>query len=281
MLCIPNWSEGRNPQVIGFARDAMLAAGVTIHFNRADADHNRLVTAFSGMVEAVQDALFRLCDVLLPLIDLRTHEGAHPRIGALDVCPFVLQQLDALEESDALEFVEHVAGRFSEKYGIPVLLYEKSERGRHAADLPTLRKGGFEAALGRDLPTDFGPTQAHPRWGATVMGLRDPLLAVNAVLPAEQFDLARDLARHIRSARGTDERFKGVRAIATYLPGQKVAQVSMNFTKPDETSVDEVVEWLESRGARVVRVELIGVARESDLLKGTRLEYSREQVVAP
>jgi len=280
MLCIANWSEGRNPQVTHLAREAMSGAGVAIHFNRADADHNRLVTAFSGEPPAVREALFRLCDALLPLIDLRTHEGAHPRIGALDVCPFVLQAADGIAEGDALQLVEGIASQFAERYETPVLLYEKSERGRHAADLPTLRKGGFEAALTRELPADFGPTCAHPRWGATVMGLRDPLLAVNAVLPAEQFDLAQELARRIRRNREADERFKGVRAIGAHLPQQGAAQVSMNFTKPDETSVDEVVEWLESSGATVLHVELIGVARESDLNKGRRLDYAPEQVVA-
>lgn len=281
MLCIPNWSEGRKPEVVQLAQEAMNSSEVRVHFNRADADHNRLVTAFSGSVTKVQCALFRLCDALLPLIDLRVHEGAHPRIGALDVCPFVLQRSDGIEESDALAFVEQIAARFAETYEVPVLLYEKSERGRHASDLPTLRNGGFEAALTRELPADFGPKHAHPRWGATVMGLRGPLLAVNAVLPAEQFHLAQQLAGHIRASRQTDERFVGIRAIATHLPRQGVAQVSMNFTKPDETSVDEVVAWLESCGAQVLRVELVGVARDSDLLKGTRLDYAQEQVAAP
>ncbi|MER3414514.1 MAG: hypothetical protein C4341_09880 [Armatimonadota bacterium] len=281
MLCVPNWSEGRNPEVTGLAQETMKGASVAIHFNRADADHNRLVTAFSGEPSAVGKALFDLCDALLPLIDLRTHEGAHPRIGALDVCPFVLQKADAMVECDALAFVEGVASRFAERYEVPVLLYEKSERGKHAADLPTLRKGGFEAALARELPADFGPSHVHPKWGATIMGLRDPLLAVNAVLPAEQFNLARELARRIRLSRDSDERFKGVRAIGAHLPEQGAAQVSMNFTKPDETSLDEVVEWLESNGAVVLGVELIGVARENDLLKGSRLDYTREQVVEP
>lgn len=279
MLCVPNWSEGRNPQVTRLALDAMNRAGVTIHFNRADADHNRLVTAFSGAPESVRDALFELSEALLPLIDLRAHTGAHPRIGALDVCPFVLQKSDAVTEDAALRYVEGVAAEFADKYKIPVLLYEKSERGRHAADLPTLRKGGFEAAMARDLPADFGPTRVHPRWGATVMGLREPLLAVNAVLPSAQLDLARELARRIRALRDSDARFRGIRAIDAHLPQQRVAQVSMNFTRPDDTSVDEVVQWLESNGATVLRVELIGVIRDSDLPKASRLQYDPEQVV--
>jgi glutamate formiminotransferase len=281
MLCVPNWSEGRNPQVTRLASNAMNSAGVRVHFNRADADHNRLVTAFSGATGSIREALFGLCEALLPLIDLRSHRGAHPRIGALDVCPFVLQKSDAMTENAALQFVEGFAAEFADRYEIPVLLYEESEKGRHAADLPTLRKGGFEAAIARELPADFGPTRAHPRWGATIMGLRQPLLAVNAVLPAEQLDLATELARRIRASRNSDPRFKGIRAIGAHLPQQRVAQVSMNFTKPDETSVDEVVDWLESNGAEVLRVELIGVVRESDLRKATRLQYDPEQVVEP
>lgn len=279
MLCIPNWSEGRKPEVTHLALDAMSRASVAIHFNRADEDHNRLVTAFSGPKASVRSALFELCNALLPLIDLRKHKGAHPRIGALDVCPFVLQKTDGISEGEALQFVEGVGAEFAERYGIPVMLYEKSEKGRHAADLPTLRKGGYEGAIARELPADFGPTRVHPRWGATVMGLREPLLAVNAVLPQDQFDLARELARRIRALRDSDARFRGIRAIGAHLPQQQVAQVSMNFTKPDDTSVDEVVRWLESNGAKVLRVELIGVVRESDLSKASRLQYDPEQVV--
>lgn len=281
MLSVPNWSEGRHPQVEELAREAMAAAGVQIHFNEADPDHNRIVTAFSGDTNQVRAALFQLCDTLLPLIDLTTHTGAHPRIGALDVCPFVLQQQDGMTETDALAYVEAIASAFAETYQVPVLLYEKSERGRHAKDLPTLRKGGFEAVQGKEIPADFGPNRPHPRWGVTVMGLRDPLLAVNAVLPIEQYELAQTLARVIRNARDADPRFHGIRAIATRLPEQCIAQVSMNFTKPDETSVNEVVQWLASRGAKVLRVELIGVVRESDLAKGSVLDYRPEQIVAP
>jgi glutamate formiminotransferase len=281
MLSIPNWSEGRHPNIGQLAREAIAAAGAQIHFSDPDPDHNRLVTAFSGSREAVRNALFRLCDAILPLIDLNHHTGAHPRIGALDVCPFVLQEQDAISEAEAVRYVDGIAAEFAEKYQIPVLLYEKSERGRHAKDLPTLRKGGFEAARDREIPADFGPNRAHPKWGVTIMGLRDPLLAVNAIVPMDQYELARSLARIIRTTRDTDPRFRGIRAIATQLPTQSIAQVSMNFTKPDETSVNEVIEWLVSRGAKVLRVELIGVVRASDLAKGGVLDYRPEQIVAP
>lgn len=286
ILTVPNWSFGREASLVRDVRDRLDGLNVKVHYCQADLDHNRTVTAFSGEAGDVFDAVSSLCELILDRIDLNRHTGVHPRIGALDVCPFVL--LDDEHNPVALNSlkleVEAFADRYAEAHGIPVFLYERSESGRHEADLPSLRRGGFGSLLGRELRPDFGPNTAHPRLGITIMGVRDFLVAFNVNLHTEELLVAREIARRIRTLRlDGDERFLGVRALGFPLVSRNQTQVSLNLTLPDLTSADPIIEWIwhlaTEADVKVAEAELVGVIRERDLAGATRLPIRPEQVV--
>ncbi|MCW5945812.1 MAG: hypothetical protein KIT74_02140 [Fimbriimonadales bacterium] len=278
ILCVANWSEGRNEVTLGDLRWALHGGNCNVHFDGSDFDHNRIVTAFSGDAEDVRKTLLALVNVAFDAIDMRKHEGVHPRIGALDVCPFIV-----LNESEDLDYVLDWAARIAEaialKYKLPIFLYEKSETGKHARDLPSLRKGQYEGLIGRTLDPDFGTTNVNPWLGATVMGVRDWLLAVNVNLSDSDPVRAKDIAKRMRELRESDSRFTGVRALGLPLPSKGLSQVSMNMTRPDETRFDEIFDWIAGEGVEIAGTELIGVIRERDLPFSTRLDPKQEQIL--
>lgn len=276
LLCVPNWSEGRDQDTLGRMRKAQGAHGATFHFNGADEDHNRIVTAFSGSPSSVEQTLLAIAEIAFAHINMAHHEGVHPRIGALDVCPFIVLEGSV---ADAVLFADKIARRLAEQYSLPVFLYEKSETGKHAADLPSLRKGQFEGLTGRKLDPDHGPPAVHPTLGATVLGVRDWLIAMNVDLEADRLTEARSIAGEMRVQRDLgDTRFVGVRALGLPLPRRSMTQVSMNLTEPDTVSPDNIIRWIDERET-VVETELIGVIRQVDLPRATRLPVMAEQVV--
>lgn len=282
ILAVPNWSFGRDSALLRRFRDVLEGHGLDVHYLKSDVDHNRSVSAYSGEHERVAAATIDLCGAAFPSIDLNRHVGVHPRIGALDVCPFVAPW--GCEPSEIHSWVDGVAGEVAARYGVPVFLYEKSEKGRHEADLPTLRKGGFGALLGRDLVPDFGPVRAHPLLGATVLGWRDFLIAMNVDFEEPDVSFAKRLAKSVRTLRSEgDPRFLGVRALGFPLPSRGHSQLSLNLTLPDLTPVDPVLEWVYeqavNKGVRVIGPELVGVVRDSDMEHATRLPVAKEQVV--
>ena len=255
---------------------------VTVHYLRGDPDHNRTVTAFSGTPHDLAETLLELAGRAFGAIDLRRHDGAHPRLGALDVLPFVCERPEDIPQ--ALAFVETFGERLAERFDLPVFLYERSERGRHESDLPTLRKGGFAALAERELRPDFGPARAHPRLGATVLGVRDPLVALNVDLRHPMATVAKAIAREIRVRRAEgDPIFLGVRALGLPLPSREMSQVSLNVTLPDLTPLDSLVEWIEARalamGVASAGAELVGVIPEACLGGASRVPYETSQVV--
>jgi glutamate formiminotransferase len=284
VLTVPNWSFGRNRHLDRRFDEILEAADVAVHFLEGDVDHNRTVSAFSGEWDVVTAVLMELATEAFEVIDLNRHVGVHPRVGALDVCPFVpLGETVAL---DLLPRVEDFATMLAARFELPVFLYEKSERGHHESALPMLRKGGFGGMLLREeIGADFGPARAHPHLGATVMGVRDFLVAMNANLKGTaNLALAKDLARQIRNLRQEgDPRFLGVRALGLPLASQDRAQVSLNVTLPDLTPLDPILVWVRIRasegGTVVAENELIGVIREKDLPSATRLPIRPAQVV--
>jgi glutamate formiminotransferase len=284
VLTVPNWSFGRNRTLLRRFETILSRSDLKVHFLAGDVDHNRTVSAFSGEERPVLDALLELSAEAFDAIDLSHHMGVHPRIGALDVCPFVPldQEPDGVLTCNAL--VERFSATLAGRFGVPVFLYEKSERGRHEADLPSLRHGGFGAMLDRQLHPDFGPEMAHPRLGVTVAGTRDFMLAVNVNLRTEDPALAKRLAKVVRGLRTEgDTRFLGVRAQGWPLVSRKLSQVSFNVTLPDLTDVDPIVEWViqEAKKSHVTMddTELIGVIRPQDLPGATRLKIQPDQVV--
>ncbi len=284
VLTVPNWSFGRDRDLFKRFTECFPAEGITLHYLQSDLDHNRTVTAFSGELHSVIEKLEQLCALALDRIDLNRHVGVHPRIGALDVCPFVTLPSWNTSFPELNKRVQQFGEELSGKYELPVFLYEKSERGRHEADLPTLRRGGFGGLTGKTLNPDFGPSLANPRLGVTILGVRDFLIAFNVNLATEDVMLARRLAKEMRTGREAgDSRFLGLRALGFPLQTRSLTQVSVNLTLPDLTAVDPIVEWVKRQASSVdvsiAGTELIGVIRQEDVARSSRLPIAKEQVV--
>lgn len=248
-LVVPNWSI----YDLASERDWRgILAPCDVHYVKGDPDHGRTVTAFSGSWETVSSALMRLAEAMLPRIDLRVQTGVHPRLGAMDVCPFV-------GPNDADGF----AARFTERFGVPTVLYERSAPGR---SLPAVRRGE-------------GVPDPHPRWGVSTVGERGFLIAMNVDLASSDLSLARRIAREIRERREAGEAgFIGVRALGFPLLSRGIVQVSMNLTEPDRSRPDDLVAFV-AELAPIAGTELIGVVREKDLAGATSLPISLSQIV--
>ncbi len=287
VLAVPNWSIGRERTVIRQAFDYLAESPVKVHYAEADVDHNRTVTAYSGAPEDVREVTLGLARILLPAIDLKRHMGVHPRIGALDVCPF-LPMPDPAEPESFLNFVDSVAAAFADEFDVPVFMYERSARPGHIARLPVLRRGGFGGLLDRDLNADFGPSRVHPHLGATVMGWRDPLIALNVNFPADpmvnSLGIVGQIAATIRQhRRAGNARFTGVRALGLELTAQGIAQVSLNLTRPDDMSADDLVRYIydsaDKLGLAKGYPQLIGVIRDVDVERSVEVCAHVDQIV--
>ncbi|MCG9895181.1 MAG: hypothetical protein MH204_06875, partial [Fimbriimonadaceae bacterium] len=285
LLTVPNWSVGRERVIVRRMRDLLESAPVELHFCEADLDHNRTVTAFSGSADDVRQTLVALAEEALPAVNLNRHMGCHPRIGGLDVCPFIPYRKPSDEsESAALRlWVSETARQMAERWDLPIFLYRDSASGPGRPSLQQLRRGGFGGLLGRELDPDFGPRSAHPHLGATVMGWRSFLIALNVDFDQETPDLAETLAAKIRVRRKDDPGFAGVQALGFALPSRGVSQLSMNLTQPDQTPIDPIISWIhdsaEVVGVKVLGPELIGVIRRRDLEHCTLVPFRQAQVV--
>lgn len=281
LLAVPNWSFGRDRDLLGLMADLLDGWGLQIHFLASDVDHNRTVSAISGDAETIFERLERLAEAAFERIDLNRHVGVHPRIGALDVCPFVRLSDDPYPLAAK---IEAFGSRLAKQFDLPIYLYEKSERGKHTHDLPTLRKGGFGGLLMQKLDPDFGPDHAHPRLGATVLGERDFLIALNANFHGDDLPAVREIAKAIRVGRDRgDVGLQGVRALGLPLASRDQVQVSMNLTQPDITTVDSMLDWVHAqarkRGLKAAANELIGVIRDQDVATASRVSIQPEQIV--
>lgn len=284
LVCVPNWSFGRERNLVRQTCDLLEQLDVTCHFCEADIDHNRTVTAFSGDQESVFHALDELCKLILPAIDLQRHRGVHPRIGGLDVCPFTPYPAPAEKDRAALlDRIDRFAKEFGEMYQVPVFCYELSSKGK-AKLLPALRKGGFGGLLDRELASDFGPTVAHQHLGASVVGWRDPLIALNVNFPSADTGTVERIAHKIRNLRREGDReFDGVRALGLHLPSQELVQVSINVTKPDVTTLDPILNMVDEMASRFGLpqgyIQLIGVIRDVDVEHSAKIVFRQEQVL--
>lgn len=267
-----NFSEGRRPQVIAAIVSALDGVqGVHVVDFSADPDHNRMVATILGDPDAVSRAVLAAAEAAVSLIDLRSHTGAHPRIGAMDVVPLVPVRnvnTEALVRQ-SLVLARDLASRFE----LPVYLYEQSARPGRPSALPQIRGGGFEARLGVPLTgalaPDFGPGQLHPTAGAVVVGVRGPLVAYNVLLAEAGGAAARQIARAIRVERTSAPELAGVRALGMDLPSRGMSQVSMNVTRPDATPLPPIFRYVCRRaddwGAHVVGSEVIGLIPAASL----------------
>lgn len=263
--CVPNLSEGRNRQLLTEVRQAVgSVAGVALADLSMDPDHNRMVVSLLGSAAGLSEAVLRLFEVADQNIDLATHRGVHPRIGAVDVVPFV--PLAATSMEAARELAQETAARVAQRFQLPVLLYEESARTPARKNLPDLRRQGLQERLDQD-PPDFGPALLHPRLGATVMGARRPLVAFNVVLDSQDLELARAIARHLRT-------LPSVRSLGFWLESQQRVQVSVNLTNPEQVDLDQVFEEVAgqaaAQGVAVHSSELIGMAPAMSFVKMAR-----------
>jgi len=288
LLTVPNWSFGRSKILLREFDTILTASSLEIHYLKSDIDHNRTVSAFSGPPQIVIETLFQLCVPAFDTIDLNRHLGVHPRIGALDVCPF-LPLLDDDDDKDlcideTLKIADDFAARLSDTFSLPVFMYEKSARPGRIGSLPSLRKEGFGGLLAHDIDPDFGPNQMHPYLGASVVGVRDFLVAMNINLDSRFPHVAKDMASRARKLRmDGDPRFAGVRALGFALPTLEISQLSLSLTQPNRTPIDTIVEWAQNLsrtlGVRFAGTEIIGVIRPRDLEHGTTIHPDKCQVV--
>lgn len=269
--CVPNVSEGRNHATIAAcARAITSVAAVRLLDTHIDADHHRSVFTLVGPPAAISEAVIRLAAVTTRLIDLRRHQGQHPRMGALDVVPFVPLAGTALGQCSAI--ARTVAARLAECHGLPVFLYGEAASRPDRRDLPVVRGRGFEALwksglADPDTQPDYGPYLLHPSAGATAVGARTFLVAFNVLLATGDATLARQIAREIRTATGG---LPGVRALGFRVRGR--AQVSMNLVDLSRTppraafrAVDEAASRL---GVEIVSSEIVGLIPASAVQPG-------------
>lgn len=268
--CVPNFSEGRNHDTVAALAEAVReVSGVRLAQVSADPDHHRTVLTFLGEPESVEEAAFRCARVAVERIDLRLHQGVHPRIGAVDVMPFI--PLRNMTMSECAQLARAVGYRIARELEVPVYFYEHSAPPGKPSDLPTIRRGGFEAWVGRPLTgsraPDAGPAFLHPTAGAAIVGARGPLIAFNINLDTACVEVAQHIARTIRRQRAHVPQLAGVRALGLFLPSRGIAQVSLNLTQPEQSPLWWVVEYVrtlaEEQGVQIRETELIGLAPAS------------------
>ncbi|MDQ6681648.1 MAG: glutamate formimidoyltransferase [Chloroflexota bacterium] len=273
--CVPNFSEGRRAEVVDeIVRAVSQIDGVTLLDHSRDATHNRSVLTFAGAAEPVVRAATAAVGRALELIDMQKHQGAHPRIGAVDVIPFVPLGTTRLQECADLarRFGEQIAQRFE----LPVYLYGAAALRPERRRLADVRRGQYEALreeLGVDpaRDPDFGPSRLHPRGGAVAVGARKPLIAFNVNLATDDLALAKRIAHRIRESSGG---LPAVQAMGVLLenPGEaRRAQVSMNLVDWERTGIARVVREIRhlalEAGTEIDHCELIGLAPTAALLE--------------
>ena len=272
LLTVPNVSEGRRRRVIDRLAAALSGApGVHLLDRSSDPDHNRSVFTAAGDAPDLVAALLALYEAALGEIDLGRHRGAHPRVGAVDVVPFVPlvtgRAFGATPETsmaDAVAAARRLGAEVAGRFDLPVYLYEEAAARPERRRLPDLRRGGFEGFPDKfarpGWEPDFGPRRVHPTAGVTVVGARFFLIAFNAVLDGGDPAVAREVARAVRESSGG---LPAVRAIGVMLASRGLAQVSMNLLDYRRTSIAAALAAVEAeaarRGARVLETEVVGL----------------------
>jgi glutamate formiminotransferase len=261
--CVPNVSEGRRPAVIaGMAEAIGRISGVRLLDRTSDPSHNRSVFTLAGDAAGLHDAVLALYERAVADIDLRTHRGEHPRIGAVDVVPFV--PIEGTTMADCVVLARTVGASVAERFGIPVYLYEEAALNPSRRNLEDIRRGGFEGLAAKMTAAawapDFGPAKPHPTAGASVIGARIALIAYNINLATDRLDVAQKIAAAIRFSSGG---FRYVKAIGVRLEHRGLVQVSINLTNYEKTPLFRVFEAVkheaEHHGVQVVESEIVGL----------------------
>jgi glutamate formiminotransferase/formiminotetrahydrofolate cyclodeaminase len=264
--CVPNFSEGRRPEVVSAIRDAIAAVeGASVLDVSSDASHNRSVITFVAPVEVAVDAAFAGIKAAAERIDLCSHSGEHPRIGATDVVPFIPLEGSTME--DCIALARALGERVGRELQIPVYLYERAATTPARENLADVRRGEFEGLreeLGKNPARnpDFGPAKIHPTCGAIAIGARPFLVAYNIYLgPASNLQIAKNIAKAVRGSSGG---FRYVKGLGLEVDGQ--AQVSMNLVDTEKTPLHHAFDFVkmraEAEGAQVTWSEIVGLVPE-------------------
>jgi glutamate formiminotransferase len=260
---IPNISEGRRHEVVNAIAAAIREIpGVRLLDFSSDASHNRSVFTLAGDAAPLKEAILRLFEHTLREVDLRVHEGEHPRLGAVDVVPFV--PIEGATMDECVRLAKDVASEVARRFGVPVYLYEEASANPARKNLEDIRRGEFEG-LAAKMATegwapDFGPSTPHESAGATVIGARMPLIAYNINLNTDRVDVAKKIAAAIRQSSGG---FRYVKAAGFKLEDRNLAQVSMNLTNYEKTPIFRVFETVkreaERYGVSILESEIVGL----------------------
>src|ERR1700736_6431398 len=246
--CVPNFSEGRDKDKVDAIVAAMKVDGVYLLDREMDSDHNRCVITLVGEREAIQEAAVRGVGKAAEVIDMTKHQGAHPRMGAADVIPFI--PIDGVTVEDCVAMARHVGEQIWKRYQIPVYLYEAAATSAERQNLENIRRGQFEG-IREEIATnparkpDFGEARVHPTAGATVVGARKFLIAYNVFLNTPEVEIAKKVAKAVRFSTGGMRFVKGAGFLVRGL-----AQVSMNLTDFEQTPVHSVFEVVKHEAAR-------------------------------
>jgi len=286
--CVPNFSEGRNSKNI----EKIVAPfrgkkGVKLLDYQTDKDHNRMVVTVVGEPDALKTAVIAAMGCAIEVIDMRTHQGQHPRMGAIDVVPFIPIKNVNMEE--AIAFSKEVAKKTAQKYSLPVYLYEKSASRPERQNLANIRKGQYEGMIEKikqaKWKPDFGPAKIHPAAGVTAIGARTPLVAYNVNLDSGNLEIANEIAKKVRHISGGLRYCKG---IGIELKDRELVQVSMNLTDYSKTALYRAFELIkvEARryGVNVIGSEIVGLVPMEALIDAAEYylgleDFSMEQVL--
>jgi glutamate formiminotransferase / formiminotetrahydrofolate cyclodeaminase len=286
--CVPNFSEGRNQATVQALINAVTSVtGVHLLDHTMDPDHHRSVLTIAGDPEAVVDATFRAIRVATDLIDLQKHTGAHPRVGATDVVPFI--PIRGTTMQDCVQLAKRLGQRVGQELDIPVFLYERAALHSDHAPLEAVRRGGLEGLAFRmesdpDWTPDFGPSHLHKSAGAVVIGARPPLIAFNVNLHSTNLELARSIAKTIRQSNGGISHLK---AIGVELASRRMVQVAMNLIDYEVTPLHVVFGAVQTQaalhGVTIAGSEIVGLVPQAALvetaMEALRLDFDPAQVL--
>ena len=268
--CIPNISEGRRSDVVASIAAAVgRAPGVRVLDVSSDAAHHRSVLTLAGDAAGLKAAILVLFEQTLAAVDLTSHQGEHPRLGAVDVVPFV--PIDGVTMRECVALARETAAAVSDRFGVPVYLYEEAASHPARRNLEDIRRGEFEGLAAKmrtpEWAPDFGPATPHPTAGASVIGARMPLIAYNINLATDRLEVAKRIAAAVRFSSGG---LRYVKAMGVMLGDRGVAQVSMNLTNFEKTPIATVFEMVkreaERYGVAVLGSEIVGLIPQAALL---------------
>src|SRR5688572_5872899 len=268
--CVPNVSEGRRRDIV----DSMINAvgrvrDVRLLDHSSDPSHNRSVLTMAGDPAAVKAAVLALFEVAVSAIDLRSHRGEHPRLGVVDVVPFV--PIAGVTMAECVVLARETASDIASRFEVPVFLSEAAATTPARTNLEDIRRGEFEGLAEKmasaEWAPDFGPPRPHPTAGATVVGARMPLIAYNINLATDRLDVAKQIAAAIRHTSGG---LRYVKAMGVMLEDRRIAQVSMNLTNYEKTPLPRVFEFVKREAARygvgILESEIVGLVPQAALL---------------